>query len=133
MHRLANDMSDSDGTPMRATTSITLGYPIKPPSAFRPGTNAGDSTAGIAVIHRSTELVAQSQPISPSPNSLTAMQHMECRDELHAGRAEYALAVAEIEEARGAVLHARPTGEQLERVAKQTVAEARIRCEIIEH
>ena len=61
------------------------------------------------------------------------MQEMECRDALAVSRAEHALAVAEIEEARGVVQHSRSTGEQVERVAKQTVAEAHIRCEVLEH
>ena len=111
---IANDMSDSDATPMREGSLIALGSPITPPSAYRRADMLASSSAagGISVLQSSTELVTTGGPpivLSPSPNSLTAQ--MEFREQL-AARAEHAMAVAEIEEARGVVQHARSTGEQ---------------------
>ena len=91
---IANDMSDSDATPMREGSLIALGSPITPPSAYRRADMLANSSASgsIALLQRSTELVTTGGPpivFSPSPNSLSAQ--MEFRDQL-AARAEHAMA-----------------------------------------
>ena len=117
-------MSDA-GSTTRGVRSVALRSPVTPPSAFRARSDAGDI---VMAVHTSTERVAQ----SPNVVKCTAATKRDFEN-LLATQGEYALAAPAVEHARSVTSQARESGVQVERVVKQTIAEAEIRCEITQH